>query len=59
MVLLTGIDESFSQAVHARTSYISREVVWNARFKSILELTEGDVPVSIDVSRIDEFERLA
>ena len=58
MVLLTGIDESFSQAVHARTSYISREVVWNARFKSILELTEGETTVSIDVSRIDEFERL-
>lgn len=54
MVLLTGTDESFSQAVHARTSYTSPEVIWNARFKSILEVAAGDESISIDVSRIDE-----
>lgn len=58
LVLLTGIDESFSQAVHARTSYLSNEVIWNARFRSILELREGTRPVSIDVSRIHEWELL-
>jgi len=59
MVLLTGIDEAFSQAVHARSSYVTREIVWNARFRRILELPQDSHdPISIDVSRIHEIERL-
>jgi inward rectifier potassium channel len=58
MLLLTGLDETFSQSVHARTSYIGDDVVWNARFEKILELPEGDKPLAIDVSRIHDIERL-
>lgn len=58
VVLMTGIDESFSQAVHARTSYVAREVVWNARFKRILELGPDAQGVSIDVGRIHELEQV-
>jgi inward rectifier potassium channel len=59
MVLLSGIDEAFSQTVHARSSYVSQEVVWNARFRRILELPQDShEPISVDVSRIDEIERL-
>jgi inward rectifier potassium channel len=36
IVSLTGIDESFSQTVHARHSYTVDEIVWHARFVDIL-----------------------
>ncbi|HWQ35629.1 MAG TPA: hypothetical protein VNQ79_22470 [Blastocatellia bacterium] len=29
LILLTGIDETFSQTVHARSSYRHDEIVWN------------------------------
>ncbi len=59
MVLRTGIDEGSSQTVHARSSYIAPEIVWGARFNSILELTRGEQVVAIDVDRIHEGEAVA
>ena len=35
LVLLSGIDETFEQTVHARSSYVSDEIAWNARFPSM------------------------
>lgn len=59
LVLLTGIDETFSQHVHARTSYFSNELIWNARFRRIFEILEDDeMSVAMDVSRLDDIERL-
>ncbi len=39
IVSMTGLDESFSQTVHARHSYTAEEVVWGARFVDILSRT--------------------
>lgn len=36
IVSLTGLDESFSQTVHARHSYRAEDIVWCARFVDIL-----------------------
>jgi len=36
IVSLTGLDETFSQTVHARHSYAAAEIVWGARFVDIL-----------------------
>ncbi len=36
IVSLTGLDETFSQTVHARHSYTADEIVWDARFVDIL-----------------------
>ncbi len=36
VVSLQGHDETFSQTIHARHSYIPDEVLWNARFVDIL-----------------------
>lgn len=54
LVLLTGTEETFSQMVHARTSYKSDEVVWSEGFESIFERSTSDAPLAIDVSRIHE-----
>jgi inward rectifier potassium channel len=58
LVLLTGVDETFSQTVHARSSYKPDEIVWNARFEDIFNYAPDHGPISIDVSRIHNVERL-
>jgi inward rectifier potassium channel len=56
LVLLTGIEETFSQKVHARSSYRWDEVVWGARFADILHHPTGNEAITIDVSRLDRIE---
>jgi inward rectifier potassium channel len=41
VALLSGVDDVFSQPVHARRSYIASEVRWNARFADVLERGPG------------------
>jgi inward rectifier potassium channel len=56
LVLLSGIDETFEQTVHARTSYRADEIVWNARFQSMFLAMDKRSHVSVDISRIHEIE---
>lgn len=58
LVLLTGVEETFSQTVHARSSYKLGEIVWNARFEDVFNYQPGQGPISIDVSRIHNVEQL-
>lgn len=57
LILLTGMDETFSQMVHSRSSYKASEVVWNARFQS---LYDADRPMTqhlaIDIARLHDIE---
>ena len=57
LVLLTGIDETFEQTVHVRTSYRADEIVWHARFRSMF-LPAGAV-VSVDIGLLDDIERIS
>ncbi len=59
LVLLTGIDETFAQRVHARTSYRHDEVVWNARFTDIYTRPENGGRLAVDVSRLHTHEPAA
>ncbi len=54
LVLLTGIEETFSQTVHARTSYRADDVTWGARFADVFNRDDGDL--TIDVTRLHAFE---
>jgi inward rectifier potassium channel len=56
LVMLSGIDEAFEQTVHARTSYIPEEILWNARFKSMFLTLDPDAPIAIDIRQIHETE---
>jgi inward rectifier potassium channel len=56
LVLLTAIDETFSQTVHARMSYSFEEVQWNARFSDIFGRTQDAATLTVDISRIDAIE---
>lgn len=58
LVLLRGIDEMFSQTVHARSSYRGSEVMWGAKFADIFLRDERDSIVGIDLGRLSEVERV-
>ena len=56
-ILLTGTDETFSQTVHSRSSYLADEVVVGARFKDMF-VDRGDGRPRIDMRRFHELERV-
>jgi inward rectifier potassium channel len=56
LILLSGIDEIFSQTVHTRTSYKPDEVVWNARFAGIFDSPKEGEHLAIDLRRLSEIE---
>lgn len=58
LILLTGIDETFSQNVHTRSSYKADEIVWNARFADIYNRASDTETLTIDVKRLDLIERI-
>lgn len=58
IVILTGIDETISQTIHARHSFVAEEVIWDHRFADILGWT-SDNRRCIDFSKFDRVEPLA
>ncbi len=56
LVLLTAIDETFSQTVHARSSYKFDELVWNAKFVDIFSPIIDDKLLTIDIRKLDAIE---
>jgi inward rectifier potassium channel len=59
LILLTGIDETFSQTVHSRSSYAADEVVWNAKFSNIFGPLGEDRTLSIDLTRFHSVEKVS
>ena len=55
-ILLSGVDETFSQQVHARSSYKPAEVQYGARFSNIYNPVSPDGTISIDLARLSEVE---
>jgi len=53
-VLLTGIEETFSQAVHARSSYTAEEILWGMRFANVFEPPSAGGVNRINVARLDQ-----
>jgi inward rectifier potassium channel len=56
LILLTGTDETSSEPVHSRSSYIADEVVWNARFGNVFVPPEHGKRVAIDLERFHQIE---
>jgi inward rectifier potassium channel len=55
LILLTGTDETFSQTVHSRSSYLAEEVVVGARFKDMFVEADDGRP-RVDMRRFHELE---
>jgi inward rectifier potassium channel len=56
MILLAGIDETFSQTVHARSSYKPDEIIFGHRFVNIYNPIDSRGVVSIDVRKLSDTE---
>lgn len=56
LVLVTAMDETFSQPVHARTSFTHDEIRVGARFASVLSIADDGV-VETDLRKLHEVER--
>ncbi|MDN3579995.1 ion channel [Mucilaginibacter flavus] len=54
-VILKTFDDTFSQTVHSRTSYVYSDVVWGAKFVPVFHRDEEGQAI-IDMSRISEYE---
>ena len=57
IVSIIGLDETFSQTIHARHTYELDEIVWGARFADVLVL-HPDGSRSVDYTRFDNVEML-
>jgi inward rectifier potassium channel len=58
MILVTGTDETFSQTVHARSSYKPSEIVFDHRFVNVYNPVDAAGIPSIDVRRLHDVERV-
>lgn len=56
LILLTAIDETFSQTVHARSSYKPHEIRCGHKFVSIYNEVEDGEPISIDIRKLSKIE---
>jgi inward rectifier potassium channel len=57
VVTVTGLDETISQWVHGRTSYLADEILWDRRFIDIFTQTK-DGRLAIDYRRFHETEAI-
>lgn len=57
LVMLSAIDETFSQTVHTRSSYKSDEIKFGYRFANLYNSPENGEPISIDIRKLSETER--
>jgi inward rectifier potassium channel len=55
IILITGIDDTFSQTVHSRDSYSFDEVTWGARFADPF-VSDDDGVIRVDLRRFHEIE---
>jgi inward rectifier potassium channel len=57
LILLTAVDETFSQTVHSRSSYKSHEIVWGAAFCDMFEPSE-DGTIRINLKKIHDITQV-
>lgn len=56
LILLTATDETFSQTVHARSSYKPDELLWNVKFADIYVRDRQAELITIDVRKLSKVE---
>lgn len=56
LILLTAVDETFVQTVHARSSYKPASIIFGHKFANLYNEVEDGEPISIDVRRLSKTE---
>ena len=54
--LIKAFDDSFSQNVYSRSSYIYNEIVWNAKYSPMTEFTNNGTLLHLD--KLNLFEKV-
>ncbi len=57
LILLTAVDDTFSQTVYARSSYKWNEVFWGAKFTDMF-VPADDGAIAVDLRRLHQTERV-
>lgn len=58
MVFLKAFDQVFSNNVITRTSYVSSEIVWGAKFKMMYHPNHDKSKTILDVDKLNDFDRV-
>lgn len=56
MVFVKGFDEVFSNEVVTRTSYVSSEIVWGAKFKMMYHPNDDKSKTILDIDKLNDFD---
>ena len=56
LVFVKAFDEVFSNTVVERTSYISEEIIWGAKFKMMYHPSQDKTTTILDLSNLNEFD---
>jgi len=54
IILVKGFDDAFSQTVYQRFSYKGEELIWDAKFESII-FPSDDLKVELELDQIDRY----
>ena len=57
LILMSGIDETFSQPVHSRSSYRHDELVWEAKFQDMYQTNPNGI-LHVDAERLSAYQKL-
>ena len=56
LILLTAVDETFVQTVHARSSYKPASIIFGHKFANLYNEVDDGEPISIDVRKLSKTE---
>ena len=57
LILIKAFDDTFSQNVHSRSSYKSKEVMFGHKFKGIIRIAQDGI-TEIDLDKINDYEKV-
>ncbi len=57
LVIISAMDETFAQTVHARSSYKLKEIKFGWKFANLYNEIEAGKPISIDIRKLSETEK--
>lgn len=58
VILVKAINDTYFQSVYSRMSYKAPEIVWNAKFIPVPQISSGKGAVSINLKDLHEYQKL-
>jgi hypothetical protein len=58
LVFVKAFDEVFSNTVVARTSYISDEIVWGAKFRIMYQASSDRLTTILELNKLNAFDKV-